>query len=88
MYTQSMPNYHPQRTGTPIDPTLAERLRAVVRERGSKRVVQEMGVSPCALAGACSGSHVVDTTAARVRAYLEHGGALPAWAQLEPGAVE
>jgi len=83
-----MANHQPQRTGTPIDPALAERLRAVVRERGSHRVFREVGISPAALAGCCAGSHVLPSTAARVLAYLKHGGALPASGELGPGDVE
>jgi hypothetical protein len=77
----------PQRTGTPIDPRLAEQLRARVRERGAHRVVFEVGLSPCALAGACAGAHVIPSTAARVRVYLDSLGVVPPGGQLEPGAV-
>ena len=81
-------NDRPQRTGTPMDPRLAEQLRARVRERGAAPVAAETRLSPAALAGACAGAHVSPSTAARVRIYLEHGGALPASAQLTSGDVE
>lgn len=84
-----MANYNPLRTGEPLDAELAERLRAAIRERGSHRVITEMGGSPAALANAAAGSHVAPGTAARVRAYLAALGVprVPCGGELGPGVV-
>jgi hypothetical protein len=59
------------RKGAPLPADLQERLRALIRENGSERAAEMLGINSTTMLKAAAGSGVRDVTAIAITAKLE-----------------